>query len=218
MKKAFTLIELLLVIVLMGIMLGMAVPMFSGMSKGAEMKGAVRSLSSTISLTRQWAITHKETVGVIVDEHTFFAVSMDKTSGTVSGSDILNGRVNVDGKLLGKDIVMNQGQPNETRTTLYGKIKKIGTALYFVTLAGDKANVSGDFTIYNNISDPVAFDGVLLKMKANGAEANGLTFRTTGGLKDEKDYTIEMSNVQKPDVVVKTITVNWLVGSVRVED
>jgi len=192
--------------------------MFSGMSRGAEMNGAVRALSSTISLTRQWAITHKETVGVIVDEHTFFAVSMDRSSSTVNGSDILNGRVNVDGKLLGKDIVMNQGAPNETHTTLYGKIKKIGTTLFFVTLAGDKANVSGDFTVYNNLSDPVAFDGVILKMKANGSEVNGLTFRTTGGLKDEKDYTIELSDVKKPDVVAKTITVNWLVGSVRVGD
>ena len=160
----------------------------------------------------------KENVGIIVDEHTFFAVSFDQRSSGVSGSDILSGLVNVDGKLLGKDIVMNQGQPSETHTTLYGRIKKVGTSTYFVTLNGDKAAVSGNFTVYNNLSDPVAFDGVILKMKSNGSEVNGLSFRTTGGLKDEKDYVIEVSDVKKPDVVVKKITVNWLVGSVRVGD
>jgi prepilin-type N-terminal cleavage/methylation domain-containing protein len=61
-SSAFTLIELLLVIVLMAIIIGISTPMFIGMGRGAGMRGSVRAVCSTLSLLRQWAITHREQV------------------------------------------------------------------------------------------------------------------------------------------------------------
>ena len=60
--RGFTLIELLIVIVLMAIIAGMSAPAFIGMGRGAGMRGSVRSVCSTLSLLRQWAITHREEV------------------------------------------------------------------------------------------------------------------------------------------------------------
>jgi len=61
-RRGFTLIELLLVIVLMAMIIGIATPAFVGLSRGAGMRGAVSAVSSTLSLLRQWAITHREEV------------------------------------------------------------------------------------------------------------------------------------------------------------
>ncbi|MDD5484200.1 MAG: prepilin-type N-terminal cleavage/methylation domain-containing protein [Kiritimatiellae bacterium] len=60
--RAFTLVELLVVMVLMAIIIGISVPAFVGMGRGAGMRGAVRSVHSSLSLVRQWAITHREQV------------------------------------------------------------------------------------------------------------------------------------------------------------
>ena len=65
---SFTLIELLIVMVLMAIILGMAAPAFIGMGRGAGMRGGVRSVCSTLSLLRQWAITHREEVSFVYFE------------------------------------------------------------------------------------------------------------------------------------------------------
>ena len=58
--RAFTLIELLVVTVLMAIIIGVSAPAFIGMGRGAGMRGSVRAVCSTLSLLRQWAITHRE--------------------------------------------------------------------------------------------------------------------------------------------------------------
>jgi type II secretory pathway pseudopilin PulG len=55
-----TLIELMLVIVIMAIIMTFAVPAFVGIGRGAGLRSAVQGVRSTLSLTRQWAITHRE--------------------------------------------------------------------------------------------------------------------------------------------------------------
>ena len=42
--------------------MAIATPAFIGLGRGVGMRGAVNSISSTLSLLRQWAITHREEV------------------------------------------------------------------------------------------------------------------------------------------------------------
>jgi len=64
-KRAFTLVELLVVIGIMGLLLVIATPMFNGLTRSSGMKGATMQLRTTLSLARQWAITHRETTYVL---------------------------------------------------------------------------------------------------------------------------------------------------------
>lgn len=64
MKKAFTLIELLVVMVIAVTIMAVALPSFFSMGKGMAMRGATQSVRSTVSLARQWAITHRSGVAV----------------------------------------------------------------------------------------------------------------------------------------------------------
>lgn len=59
---AFTLIELLFVMVVAVVIMTVSLPSFISMGRGAGMRTAVNSVSSTIALARQWAITHREQI------------------------------------------------------------------------------------------------------------------------------------------------------------
>jgi prepilin-type N-terminal cleavage/methylation domain-containing protein len=61
----FTLIELLVVIVIMGLLLGVALPAFNGIGQGMGVQVAAAELRTTMGLARQWAVTHRETVYVV---------------------------------------------------------------------------------------------------------------------------------------------------------
>lgn len=57
--------ELMVVIAIMAILMGIAVPAFNNMGKGGSMRGAISQLRSTISLSRQWAVTHRSKTYVL---------------------------------------------------------------------------------------------------------------------------------------------------------
>jgi len=78
MKKAFTLIELLVVMVIASVIMAVAIPGFFSISKGMAMRGATRSVKSTVSLARQWAITHRDIVSVqLSPSNTLLVVDSD---------------------------------------------------------------------------------------------------------------------------------------------
>ena len=85
MKKAFTLIELLLVIVLMAMIMAIMIPSFIGLTRGAGMRGATTSINSVVSLSRQWAITHRENVTVRYGEY-FNGLHTDMDGSTLVDS------------------------------------------------------------------------------------------------------------------------------------
>jgi len=204
-KKGFTLIELLVVIVIMAIIAGMTVPAFIGMGRGAEMSGTVRSLCSTITLTRQWAVTHKETAGVIIETNMFFAFR-GEANNLVSQADILNGSVNAIGKVVADLTQYFVASTGETGQKL---------ANYRVYKNGSPLSVQRH-AVFDNLSDPVVFDGIIFKIGAG----NTLVFQSAGGLEQvmHAEFPIEIRDVRKPDIVVKKIVVSWLTGAVKVQD
>lgn len=60
--RAFTLIELLVVMVIAAVIMAVSLPSFISMGRGAGMRTAVNNVRSTLALSRQWAITHREQI------------------------------------------------------------------------------------------------------------------------------------------------------------
>ena len=63
--NAFTLIEMLVVIVIVAIMAAIAIPAVTNLVKSSGVNGAAREVSNTLSLARQYAITHRTTTRVV---------------------------------------------------------------------------------------------------------------------------------------------------------
>lgn len=66
--KGFTLIELLVTVGIMAIVITLTIPAFTGLGRGARIDRSLNGLKTTMSLARQWAITHRDTVYVIFPE------------------------------------------------------------------------------------------------------------------------------------------------------
>lgn len=63
-EKGFTLVELMIVIVLVGIVLGIGVPSFQAMMQGSRMTGQYNSLTGSLTYARSEAIKRASTVAV----------------------------------------------------------------------------------------------------------------------------------------------------------
>jgi len=66
-RNAFSLVELLLLLVLMGVLMALAVPRFSAMRNGASVHAAMADLGADFSMARQSAITRRAPVAVVLD-------------------------------------------------------------------------------------------------------------------------------------------------------
>ena len=64
-RRAFTLVELLVVVGIMGLLLGVTVTAFDSIGKGAKMRSALMQLKSSLSLARQYAITDRRAAYII---------------------------------------------------------------------------------------------------------------------------------------------------------
>jgi len=62
--SGMTLIELLVVMFIMAIIMTISIPAFTSMGRGSALRSAVSSFYTSISLARQWAITHKDEISV----------------------------------------------------------------------------------------------------------------------------------------------------------
>ena len=66
-RLAFSLLELVTVLALVGLLMAMAIPRFSAMRDGASVRAAMADLGADFSLARQSAITRRTTVAVVLD-------------------------------------------------------------------------------------------------------------------------------------------------------
>jgi len=69
-QRGFTLIELLIVVAVMAVLLLLTLPAFLDIGRGSKMESAVSQLNTTINLARQWAITKRQPVYLVLpDDH-----------------------------------------------------------------------------------------------------------------------------------------------------
>ncbi|HMO52390.1 MAG TPA: prepilin-type N-terminal cleavage/methylation domain-containing protein [Kiritimatiellia bacterium] len=79
----FTLVELLVVVAIMAIMLGLAIPAFQGSGRGAKARSAVFQLNTTLNLARQMAITTRQNVHILFPGQLFNGGITTYTTNTI---------------------------------------------------------------------------------------------------------------------------------------
>lgn len=67
-KNRFTLIEMLVVLVISGILLGLAIPAFEKLTVGSGVDAASRMVGGTLRLTRQYAIVHRQRIALLIPQ------------------------------------------------------------------------------------------------------------------------------------------------------
>lgn len=66
-KHAFTLVEMLVVLAIIGMLLGISIPFTTGFGKGLRLKTAARAILSTLRVAKSNAITYRDKYSVIFD-------------------------------------------------------------------------------------------------------------------------------------------------------
>lgn len=143
-RRAFTLIELLVVIGIMAVLIAVAVPNLSGLTKGAGLNTAINELRATLSLARQWAITHNEMTYVV-----FPSVNVPEASGAPMGYNTFADEY--------KDRVRHALRAYSVYTESDGYIRDWNTlpeGLFFEPTGGD-ANIFENEEVSGKIQYPV---------------------------------------------------------------
>lgn len=66
-RRAFTLVEMLVVLAVIAMLLGISLPFTAGFGKGLRIKTAARAILGTLRVAKSNAITHREKYAVIFD-------------------------------------------------------------------------------------------------------------------------------------------------------
>jgi prepilin-type N-terminal cleavage/methylation domain-containing protein len=77
--EGFTLMELLVTIGIMAVIITLTLPSFTGLGRGAKKNSAINNLKNTLSLARQWAITHRDTVSVVFPDDNWIDTTNQRT-------------------------------------------------------------------------------------------------------------------------------------------
>jgi prepilin-type N-terminal cleavage/methylation domain-containing protein len=109
--NGFTLIELLIVIAIMALVIGFSIPAFTGMGEGTKIDGAARNLKQACALARQWAVTHRQNVYLLLPndqatgnstnfQYRAYAVFAQKESTVPDAGETFNTTNGADGELI----------------------------------------------------------------------------------------------------------------------
>ncbi len=101
-ERAFTLVEALIVIAIIGILSGIAIPNFSRMREIYVMKGEMQKIVSFINLAKSASLKHNDQIGLIFPEGYGITVTMfidaNRNNTLDSGETVIN-RLKLDQKL-----------------------------------------------------------------------------------------------------------------------
>ena len=65
-RRVFTLVEMMVVVVIVVIVMGVSIPAFMKLTSGSSVRGGVRLLAAQVRLTRQFAISQRRTVALLM--------------------------------------------------------------------------------------------------------------------------------------------------------
>jgi len=217
--KAFTLIELLVVMVIAAVIMAVALPGFMSMSKGKAMRMATRNIHSTLSLSRQWAITHRENVTVRYGEffnglHTEEAGNILVDSGASFAGNLRDHVLyNITTGVHGT-ITTNTATTISASGLTWTKYDRYRIDERPVTLSSYCIN--GENEMYIQKSEPLAADTVFDNGSGVNEFSDLITFTSVGGLNSETNKIIIIADRHNKMETV-TICVQWATGGIAVQ-
>lgn len=100
-QSGFTLVEMLVVLVIIGIVLVQVMPAFHGGDRGKAMETEMRRIKALLKLAREEAVMQDEDIALKVSEHSYsFEILGDKGWQPVSDDPVFHKRKVVDGTEL----------------------------------------------------------------------------------------------------------------------
>jgi len=108
-RRAFTLIELIVVLAIVGIVFGMSFPFFAKFAKGSRLKNASNSISTVLRTARSYAINKRKSCWVIINNQAtsslYYAVKIYNVDGTLKPWYKLPQSIEIDSTTFGTESV-----------------------------------------------------------------------------------------------------------------
>ncbi|MBN1268795.1 MAG: prepilin-type N-terminal cleavage/methylation domain-containing protein [Kiritimatiellae bacterium] len=203
-RRGFTLAELLAVIAIMAIMLGLTFVGFNQLGASKGVAAAIAELKTTLSLARQWAITHRQETCVVFAPE----ISSDLTKAyrayavfAITNKTLQTGHYVRDWTFLPQGVVFvrdatpgNVFEPIREKSIPFPQDSSVGQTLPVISFSPDGGVLGAGINTYQIYVREgwamVSTNGSTLDYGVNPGKSNRSVqvFTLTGGLK-VKDYS-----------------------------